>query len=69
MTENGEVVWLAFDNHKAHGESAVEMLACVRCRNKTYRIECHPDCGGRVYCAACGEYIGAMGWMPNEITK
>lgn len=61
-----EVVYLAFDNPKIRPETSVTLLACSSCRNKTYRIEVHPDCGGKLHCAACNSYIGTMGWMPEQ---
>lgn len=61
-----KVVWLAYSNPKTIADGGVDMLACVRCRNKTYRIECQDGCGGKVYCAACNNYIGMIGWMDGK---
>lgn len=67
MTDESErVVYLAWDNPTIMEDETVSMLACRQCRNKTYRIEVYENCGGRVYCTACGSYIGKMGWMPEE---
>ncbi len=62
-----DVVYLAYSNPDVQVESGVDMLACRRCRNKTYRLECYEDdCGASVHCAACGARIGKMGWVPED---
>lgn len=59
------IIYLAFDNPAVEVPGSVDLLACRHCRNKTYRIEVHEECAGRLYCAACGSYIGKMGWIPE----
>lgn len=62
MSDDTEkVVFLAFNNPEVRPEE-IDVLACVKCRNKTYRLHCAPNCGAEIYCAACGKFIGKMGW-------
>jgi hypothetical protein len=69
VSDGEKVVFLAFSNPAVHGEGATDMLACSRCRNKTFRHECAPECAAVVYCAACNQYIGKMGWYPDSYTE
>lgn len=61
-----KVVFLAFDNPAQKADGDVYLMACGRCRNKTYRHEAAEGCAAKVYCAACGQYIGKMGWYKEE---
>jgi len=63
--ENERVVFLAFENPDAEpGE--LEMLACARCRNKTYTARAYPEGFPELYCAACGIAVGRFGWAPPD---
>ena len=61
-----EDIYLVSDNPNTAAEDGAMLLACKHCRNKTYRIEVAQDCGGRAYCAACGSFIGRLGWVPED---
>lgn len=65
MSED-KVVFLAYSNPTVTAEGSIDLLACRRCRNKTYRHECGEGCAALVYCAACNQYIGKMGWIPED---
>lgn len=64
-----DVVYLAYKNPEVQAESGIDMLACRRCRNKTWRLECYEDdCAASVHCAGCGAYAGKMGWIHGNDT-
>lgn len=62
---NEKVVFLAFVNPNAPPQE-LEMLGCVRCRNKTFTARVYKEDFPELYCAACGLAIGKFGWAPSE---
>ena len=63
MSENNNVVHLAFRNPEKTDEEGINFLVCKHCRNKTYTMTFE---GASEYplvkCAACGAHIGCVGW-------
>lgn len=65
MAEGEKVVFLAFDNPAAP-PAELEMLACARCKNKTFTARTYPEGFPELYCGACGQVIGRFGWANDE---
>jgi len=62
MTDNKEnVVFLAFDNPKAE-PAEFSLSACSECRNKTFTVRHDVGEYPMMYCAACSQAIGRIGW-------
>jgi hypothetical protein len=68
MSEGEKVVFLAFSNREKIANESVTLLACKRCRNKTYRIVYYGSEDGfpTMECAACGSIAGEIGWVKED---
>lgn len=65
MSDDGKVVFLAFDNPDAP-KSDHELLACKVCRNKTFKARYDLGKWPTLVCCACDQQIGSFGWAEQE---
>lgn len=63
-----KVVYLAFSNPEKQVESEIiEVIACARCRNKTFTILSNGEHAfPELKCSVCGVICGKFGWVHDD---
>ena len=59
------VVFLTFTNDNAP-EGEYGLSTCVECRNKTFTVRHDATAFPMMYCAACNQAMGRIGWWQDE---